>query len=55
LRLGLFVRLLAFKARWLDAQEHSAPNLGDTETDAIFLELKEPSPLAPSYAALGPA
>ena len=29
-------------ARWLDAQEHSGENIGDTETHVIFVELKEP-------------
>jgi hypothetical protein len=30
--------------RWLDAQEHAGVNIGDTETRAIFVELKEPRP-----------
>jgi hypothetical protein len=28
-------------ARWLDAQEHSGVNIGDTDTHVIFVELKE--------------
>jgi hypothetical protein len=36
--------LPAFQARWLDAQEHSGANIGDTDTHTIFVELKEPSP-----------
>ena len=27
--------------RWLDAQEHSGLNIGDTDTHVIFVELKE--------------
>jgi hypothetical protein len=44
--------------RWLDAQEHSGLNIGDTETHVIFVELKEPS-LSQNIAAgstpLGPS
>jgi hypothetical protein len=44
--------------RWLDAQEHSGLNIGDTETHVIFVELKEPS-LSQNVAAgstpLGPS
>jgi hypothetical protein len=29
--------------RWLDAQEHSGHNIGETETHVIFVELKEPA------------
>ena len=36
-------RLLgAHEARWLDAQDHSGVNVGDTSTHALFVELKEP-------------
>lgn len=38
------VEIPAFEARWLDAQEHSGANIGDTETHTIFVELKEPQP-----------
>jgi hypothetical protein len=50
------VELSAGQARWLDAQDHAGENIGDTETHAIFVELKEgqpnESPNAP--ATLGP-
>jgi hypothetical protein len=36
------VDLQAGKARWLGAQEHAGENIGDTESHAIFVELKEP-------------
>jgi len=38
------VEIPAFQTRWLDAQEHSGTNIGDTDTHAIFVELKEPDP-----------
>ena len=28
--------------RWLAAQEHAGENIGETESHAIFIELKEP-------------
>ena len=34
----------AFEARWLDAQEHSGTNIGETDTHTFFVELKEPNP-----------
>ena len=43
--------------RWLDAQEHSGHNIGDTETHVIFVELKEPRLPSATVAApprLGP-
>ena len=52
------VDLPAFQARWLDAQEHSGANVGDTETHSIFVELKEPpttSLATPSAGRLGPS
>lgn len=48
------LELPAFQARWLDAQEHSGTNVGETPTHAIFVELKEPHP-GGSGEALGPA
>jgi hypothetical protein len=46
--------------RWLAEQEHSGENIGETESHAIFIELKEPTarpdesltaaPLGPSTA-----
>lgn len=50
-------QLPAGAAVWLPAQEHFGENTGDTETRAIFVELKEPadSPEAPSdLPPLGP-
>lgn len=38
------VDLPAGQARWLDAQQHSGENIGDTDTHSIFIELKEPQP-----------
>jgi hypothetical protein len=46
--------LSAFQARWLDAQEHSGMNIGETPSHSIFVELKEPR-TAPTAGALGPA
>ena len=48
------VELSAFQARWLDAQEHSGMNIGETRTHSIFVELKEPSPGDRGHEALGP-
>jgi hypothetical protein len=42
-------------AQWLDAQEHSGHNIGNTETHVMFVELKEPSNgVAASKPRLGP-
>ncbi len=49
------LELPAFQARWLDAQEHSGMNIGQTETHAVFIELKEPSEAVPHAEALGPS
>ncbi|MFB9313640.1 cytoplasmic protein [Nocardioides plantarum] len=38
------VEIPAGSARWLDAQEHSGHNIGDTDTHVVFVELKEPRP-----------
>lgn len=42
---------------WLDAQEHHGENNGDTESHALFIELKEPGSRATSGGEpqLGPA
>ena len=45
------VDLDAGEVRWLGAQEHSGENVGGSETHSIFIELKEPAPVA----ATGPA
>jgi quercetin dioxygenase-like cupin family protein len=50
------VELTAGEVRWVGAQEHAGENIGDTESHAIFVELKEsprgdvssPVPLGPS-------
>src|SRR5437016_1445720 len=50
------VELPAHQVRWLDAQEHSGENIGDTATHTIFVELKEPAPSGPaSSPTLGPS
>lgn len=36
------VEIGAGSARWLDAQEHSGHNIGDSPTHVMFVELKEP-------------
>lgn len=50
------VELPAHQARWLDAQEHSGTNIGDTATHAFFVELKEAAPASsdPTTGRLGP-
>ena len=51
------VELEAGEARWLDAQQHYGENIGDTETQAIFVELKgsRPEPATDGEeSALGP-
>jgi beta-alanine degradation protein BauB len=49
------VELEAGTVRWLDAQEHTGENIGDTETRSFFVELKEPPPIATDDPArLGP-
>jgi beta-alanine degradation protein BauB len=35
------VELQAGSARWLEAQEHSGHNIGETDTHVMFVELKE--------------
>jgi hypothetical protein len=43
------------QVRWLAAQEHIGENVGDTETHAIFCELKEPTAAGAAQGApLGP-
>jgi hypothetical protein len=49
------LELPAFQARWLDAQEHSGMNIGDSPTHAIFIELKESGGSVSRTDALGPA
>ena len=49
------VELPALQARWLDAQEHSGANIGESPTHTIFVELKEPAPSPTRQDRLGPA
>ena len=37
------VELTAGLVRWLPDQEHAGENIGESETHAIFIELKEPA------------
>lgn len=48
------VELEAGQVRWLDAQEHAGENIGDTDTESIFIELKEGAAGDPVADALGP-
>ncbi|MFE9581822.1 cytoplasmic protein [Nocardia sp. NPDC006044] len=48
------VALTQGQVRWVGAQEHSGENIGDTETHALFIELKE-SPSEPTDSVLGPS
>jgi len=48
------VELSAFQARWLDAQEHSGMNIGETRSHSIFIELREPALVDRSGGHLGP-
>lgn len=49
------VALEAGLTRWLNAQEHSGENIGETETHVIFVELKERPSTAPAGYSLGPS
>lgn len=50
------VQLDAGQVRWLDAQQHSGENTGETDTLVMFVELKEPAARAAGPAArLGPS
>ncbi|WP_433723046.1 hypothetical protein ACQP0C_23285 [Nocardia sp. CA-129566] len=48
------VALTVGQVRWVGAQERVGENIGDTETHALFIELKEPPPTR-TPAALGPS
>jgi len=50
------VEIPAGRAMWLAAQSHAGHNIGDTDTDVFFVELKEPAPPWGGAAtdALGP-
>src|SRR5690349_2222197 len=43
------------QVRWVGAQQHAGENIGSTETHSIFVELKEPAPVAAGEATLGPS
>ena len=47
--------LTAGQVRWLDAQEHSGMNIGQTPTHSVFIELKEASANGTVSGALGPS
>jgi beta-alanine degradation protein BauB len=52
------VEIGAGTVRWLDAQEHAGANIGETESHAFFIELKEPRPTPEAGSAserLGPS
>lgn len=51
------VELEAGQTRWVGAQEHAGENIGDTESHAIFVELKEPAAAgwASDETPLGPS
>ena len=39
---------------WLPAQQHSGENIGDTDSHAVFVELKEGAAGGSPTGALGP-
>ncbi len=52
------VELEGGMVRWLAEQEHSGENIGETESHAVFIELKQPRARADegtSEAPLGPS
>lgn len=51
------VEMVAGTAGWLPAQQHRGHNIGETPTQVLFVELKEPAPHAgpADGAPLGPA
>ena len=49
------LELPAFQVRWLDAQEHSGVNIGESESHAVFVELKVSQGSLRRPDALGPA
>lgn len=51
------VELRNGQVRWVGAQEHYGENIGDTESHAIFVELKESRASSPPPAehTLGPS
>lgn len=51
------VELREGEARWVGAQEHTGENIGDSASNCVFIELKEPPRTsAPTFdAPLGPS
>lgn len=50
------VELQAGTVGWLPGQEHHGENIGDTPTEVLFVELKEPSPTgAVGVGGIGPS
>jgi hypothetical protein len=49
------VELDAGSVRWLEAQEHLGENIGDSESHAFFVELKDPPAGRARVARLGPS
>ena len=49
------LELPAFQARWLDAQQHAGMNIGQSDTHAVFIELKELAAAQVPAHALGPS
>ena len=50
------VALEAGTVGWLPAQEHHGENIGDTPTEVLFVELKEPAPAGErAEGGIGPA
>ena len=48
------VELPAGMSGWLPAQQHAGENIGDTQTEVIFVELKDGSAGRTGTGALGP-
>jgi hypothetical protein len=48
------VELPAGMTGWLPAQQHAGENIGDTQTEVIFVELKDGAPGQAKPGALGP-
>jgi len=47
------VELKSGMTAWLPAQQHYGENIGDTPTQVLFVELKEPSGVAPVQGDVG--
>jgi beta-alanine degradation protein BauB len=48
------VELTAGETRWLDAQQHYGENIGETDSQAIFIELKDVRPPDAADAGVSP-